>query len=217
MKVFFYVEADGGVYTVKKDNKITLPQSVAQISFDIRLQRRVELEHGVVNYCIPEEFTFRPGWPLKTDLVAKEDVDTIVKEAIKQTYPHLFTGAVVEHKGTILLVCPARGFSKGIWTLPGGYTLYGEDPAVGVVRETKEEAGIEVVVNKILPVFSKCCGKSGRYALGIPYVCSWEKGDLKIDETEIEAAGFFGCETVSNIGNSFTKFTIEHFTNEKNY
>lgn len=215
MNVFYYIEADGGVYTVKRDDKITLPQSVAEVAFDIRLQRRVELEHGVVNYCIPEDFSFRPGWHMKTDLVAKEGVDNIVQEAIKQTYPHVFTGAVVKHKDNVLLVLPARGFSKGVWTLPGGYLLYGEDPVVGVVRETHEEAGIDVVVRNILPVFSKCCGKSGRYALGIPYICDWQKGDLKIDETEIEAAGFFSCKLVDEIANSFAKFAVKNVLEDK--
>ena len=214
MNVFYYIEADGGVYTVKKDGVVTLPQSIADIAFDVRLQRRVELENGVVNYCIPEEFTFRPGWPLKTDLVAKEGVDNILQEAIKQTYPHVFTGAVVYNKNNVLLVLPARGFSKGTWTLPGGYTLYGEDPVKGVVRETHEETGIDIVVNKILPVFSKCCGKSGRYAIGIPYACEWKKGDLEIDATEIEAAGFFSYKMVNEIGNSFAKFAVNKFLEE---
>jgi ADP-ribose pyrophosphatase YjhB (NUDIX family) len=41
----------------------------------------------------------------------------------------------------------------GKWDLPGGFTNYGEPPADAAGRETLEESGIKVVVDRLLDVF----------------------------------------------------------------
>src|SRR3989344_9602689 len=40
------------------------------------------------------------------------------------------------------------------WDLPGGILDYGEDTMAGIIREIKEEAGIDVVSVKLLDVIS---------------------------------------------------------------
>lgn len=46
----------------------------------------------------------------------------------------------------------ARGPHPGSWTLPGGGVEHGEAPAAAVVREVREETGIEVEVGNVLGV-----------------------------------------------------------------
>ena len=38
----------------------------------------------------------------------------------------------------------ARGFHTGSWTLPGGGVDHGEAPRTAVVREVREECGVDV-------------------------------------------------------------------------
>jgi 8-oxo-dGTP diphosphatase len=40
----------------------------------------------------------------------------------------------------------------GMWEIPGGRLEPGEDPHIGVIRETKEEAGIDIDVKQIMDV-----------------------------------------------------------------
>lgn len=47
-----------------------------------------------------------------------------------------------------------RTAAPGRWTLPGGGLDHGEDPAVAVVREVREETGHDVVVDRLLTVDS---------------------------------------------------------------
>jgi ADP-ribose pyrophosphatase YjhB (NUDIX family) len=54
--------------------------------------------------------------------------------------------------GEVLLTRLARGVHRGLWTLPGGGLDFGERPADAVVRETREETGLDVRVAELLDV-----------------------------------------------------------------
>jgi 8-oxo-dGTP diphosphatase len=47
----------------------------------------------------------------------------------------------------------SRGFHTGQWNLPGGGVQHGERPADAVVREMREECGVEATVGPLLDVF----------------------------------------------------------------
>lgn len=56
----------------------------------------------------------------------------------------------IREDDAILLVRVAPGYpAAGSWTLPGGGLHFGEDPAVGVLRELTEETGLEGEVRSL--------------------------------------------------------------------
>ena len=52
--------------------------------------------------------------------------------------------ALVWHQGRVLLIKRVRQPFQGIWALPGGRIELGESPESAVIREVREETGIEV-------------------------------------------------------------------------
>lgn len=60
--------------------------------------------------------------------------------------------AVVEHAGRLLLIEEANERLRGKWNLPGGRAEPGESLSAALVRETREEAGIEVTPSALLYV-----------------------------------------------------------------
>ena len=64
--------------------------------------------------------------------------------------PEVAVGAVCVHDDALLLVRRGRGPAAGEWSVPGGRVESGETLHEAVVRETAEETGLEVVVDRFL-------------------------------------------------------------------
>ena len=66
--------------------------------------------------------------------------------------PVVSVGALIVHEGKILLVKRARPPSKGKWSIPGGAVELGEEVREALVREVKEECGLDIEVDRLLDV-----------------------------------------------------------------
>lgn len=62
------------------------------------------------------------------------------------TAPSVAVGAIVVHDGSLLLVRRGRGVAVGKWSIPGGHVRFGESLHEAVVREVREETGLDVEV-----------------------------------------------------------------------
>ena len=60
-------------------------------------------------------------------------------------FSHLSAYGLIVENGSIVLIKKAKGPYTGLLDLPGGTIDYGERPIDTVVRELKEEVGIEVI------------------------------------------------------------------------
>lgn len=55
--------------------------------------------------------------------------------------------------GKVLMLQRAQDPLKDYWCFPGGFISYYETPEHGILREVKEEIGVEPVIKKILGVY----------------------------------------------------------------
>ena len=60
-------------------------------------------------------------------------------------------GIILNEQNELLLQW--KGENKGDWSLPGGLVEPGESPAQAIIREVREETGLEVVPKKVIAVF----------------------------------------------------------------
>ena len=103
----------------------------------------------------------------------------------------LFVGAVVRRSDEILLVRQAPGHSlAGQWTLPWGRVDAGESPMAAAVREVREEAGVEAVIEALLGVQELPEPQLGGVAL--VYLCTHVSGNLIPQDMETDDARYFG-------------------------
>ena len=83
---------------------------------------------------------------------------TLPEPAAPPEAPRTYVGAyaLCRREGRLLLARLAPGYSDaGRWTLPGGGLNWGEDPASGVLRELREETGLEGTITGLAGVYSR--------------------------------------------------------------
>lgn len=90
-------------------------------------------------------------------------------------------GIVINDKNEILLVKNPR---KG-WEYPGGIVEIGETVPQGLIREIKEESGIDVEIINIVGIYSNTKKKKGYNGVeeiptivNIDFVCKYKSGEL---------------------------------------
>lgn len=99
---------------------------------------------------------------------------------------NLSAAAIVlnEHKEVLLIKSPHKG-----WEMPGGKVEKGESLKEAVIRETKEECGLDIEVTKFCGVFQNVRGsKCHTLFLGTPI------GGEQTTSLESLEVGFFSVE-----------------------
>lgn len=78
--------------------------------------------------------------------------------------------ALIVKKDRILLVKRNKAPYRGYWDIPGGFLEPGEHPEVGMIREVKEETGLEVKPIEIIGIFMDKYGIDSDETLNIHYL-----------------------------------------------
>jgi ADP-ribose pyrophosphatase YjhB (NUDIX family) len=123
--------------------------------------------------------------------------------------------AVVVRDGKVLLVRRTMSPGRGRWTIPGGFVEFDEDPGDAVVREALEETGYAVEIVKLLDVIFGREHKRGA-SLVIAYLARLrgEKPLREMDESEVDAVGFFSPDQLPPIAFKATEQAIALWQNE---
>lgn len=100
-------------------------------------------------------------------------------------------GALILRKDSILLVERGKQPLKGYWSLPGGVLELGEHLGAAVVREVKEETGLDVVPVAVVEIFERIMrDKTGQpeyhYVL-VDYFCKVKGGEVKAGDDSSKA------------------------------
>ena len=95
-------------------------------------------------------------------------------------------GAAIVQNGKALVTVRAREPEKGRIDLPGGFLEAGEHPVDGLVREAKEELGVEVeVVGDPVLLATHTYGPDGEYVLAIGFRVRIVEGEPRATDAEI--------------------------------
>jgi len=80
--------------------------------------------------------------------------------------------ALIDRDGRILLARRPEGKPMaGLWEFPGGKLATGETPEQALIRELKEELGIETETSCLAPIAFASCDSGGFHLLMPLFVC----------------------------------------------
>ena len=197
--VFLYIESDGMVKLVEKDGELTFPRE-GEVELHLEFRGEMDLPEGKVLFAVPHLESWPRDWTFKDDIPAMRNVATVVHRAVNGSLVREVVGALVFHPDgeRILLVKASRGFTKGMWNIPGGFVTYAETPADGMVREMEEETGIAIRLEKLLGVFTQKFG-SPYYMRGHMFLARALTTELKLQTDEIADAQWFALEDARRV------------------
>jgi len=132
-------------------------------------------------------------------------------------HPIVGVGAVILEGGKILLVKRGASPGKGKWSIPGGVVEVGENVREAVIRETREESGLNVRIIMDEPMDaldSIKIDEDGRvkyHFIILPFLVKVEGGELKPADDVIEARWVPLKEVDKyNLTESFRNFFRKH-------
>lgn len=112
---------------------------------------------------------------------------------------------VTDDAGRVLLARWIEG-GKAAWTMPGGGLEDGEDPAVAVRREVREETGYSIRVDELLGIHSRVLSPTRRlipaknplHTLRIVYRAHTTRGKLRFEKNgSTDMAGWFRLDEIA--------------------
>ena len=107
------------------------------------------------------------------------------------TRPYLAVSAAIFRNGLVLIVRRAQPPAHGVYTLPGGGVEVGETLAEAVVREVREETGLEIEPVRLAGyrqlIARDSAGRVERHFVILPFAARWLKGEVSLNEELAEA------------------------------
>jgi ADP-ribose pyrophosphatase YjhB (NUDIX family) len=151
---------------------------------DYRVPTHVHRHDGAFRYC--------PvcGGALEPRLLRAGDPHRLICQACGFVFyldPKLAVGTVIrDERERIVLVKRAIQPGYGKWVFPGGYVDRGEEVQTAAIREAREEAGLEVRIDRLINIYSY----AGRTPVIVVYSATVIGGVLGCDEEGLEARYF---------------------------
>ena len=147
----------------------------------------------IIDWDRTHQFCGRCGSPLraKTNERAKECPQCGLLQ-----FPRLAPAIIVlVERGRELLLARSRHFMPGMYSVLAGFVEPGESLVEAVIREVKEEVGIEVTDIKYF-------GSQPwpfPHSLMIGFTATYASGEISLDDGEIEDAGWFTIDRLPRI------------------
>jgi 8-oxo-dGTP diphosphatase len=114
--------------------------------------------------------------------------------------PVVGVGAVIVRDGQVLIVKRRYEPLAGHWSLPGGTLELGETLEAGVIREMREETGLDVDVGPVIEVFDRIMFDEGQrvryHFVLVDYLC-WPAGGQLSAGSDVDEAIFVDPDSLA--------------------
>ncbi|WDI31753.1 NUDIX domain-containing protein [Hyphococcus flavus] len=119
-------------------------------------------------------------------------------------------GAVVFKGDDILVIKRGKPPFQGQWSIPGGGLENGERLVDAVIREVREETGLEIELLGLLNVFEAIPAETGfpAHTILIDYVAEWISGEPAAADDAMEAEFVSMDEAVSRLSWDVTRQAV---------
>ena len=127
---------------------------------------------------------------------------------IYPTRPYLAVSAAIFRNGRVLIVRRAQPPAHGLYTLPGGVVEIGETLVEAVMREVREETGLEIEPHGLAGhrqvIARDGSGRIERHFVILPFAARWIAGEISLNDELAEGlwlapSGLSGLKTTEGL------------------
>jgi ADP-ribose pyrophosphatase YjhB (NUDIX family) len=120
----------------------------------------------------------------------------------------LAVSAAIFRDNRVLIVRRGRPPAHGLYTLPGGGVELGETLEAAIIREVREETGLEIAPLELVgfreAIARDTEGRVERHFVILPFAARWIQGEISLNEELAEAhwlapAGLGGLKTTEGL------------------
>lgn len=180
------------VIRLKKDNQVILTAEDAELLLSLK---KGELAH------FPHQSPFVTPEGNKLTLEGEEILaEYLTKSAYFQNSlaamyrnPVPTVDGLIVSSGKILLIKRNAAPFRGSYALPGGFVEYGETLEQAVLREIKEETGLDTQISHLIGVFSAPNRDPRRHTISVAFALEILRGTPKAGD-DAAAAEFFALD-----------------------
>lgn len=113
-------------------------------------------------------------------------------------------GALIESDGRLLLEKRNHDPFNGLWCIPGGHIDYGESVEKALIREVREETGLQVINYSFFNYYTEYYDELNWHAVALIFVV-YTTGSLKMQPEEVQELRWFTREELHSLS-----FAFEH-------
>ncbi|KAA5804971.1 NUDIX hydrolase [Alkalicaulis satelles] len=99
--------------------------------------------------------------------------------------PVVSTGAIIWRGGEVLLIRRGKPPFQGEWSIPGGKVEFGERLEEALIREVREETGVEIALTGLIGVYESL-GADWHYVM-VDYAARWISGAPRAGDDALDA------------------------------
>ena len=131
--------------------------------------------------------------------------------------PKVGIGVLVLKDGKVLLAKRKGAHGRGEWAFPGGHLEFGESFEECVIRECREEAGIEIKNIKFVRI-SNLKKYTGKHYVDIGMLAQWKSGEPRVLEPRrSESWGWYDLDNLPEPLFEVEYHTFEALKSGKNF
>jgi len=139
----------------------------------------------------PDQYRFCPkcGGALDSRILKETEPERLVCRLCEFVFflnPKVAAGTLFQLEGKLVLLKRAIEPGYGKWVFPGGFVDRGETVVEAAIRETREEANVDVRVRELLDVFSY----SGSPVVVVVYAAEVISGEPRAADESLELHAF---------------------------
>ena len=136
-----------------------------------------------------------------------------------QVYPEPTVGALIINNKKEILLVKSHKWLNNKYSVPGGHVEIGESFEEAIIREVKEETGLDIVPKRLFMI-QECVRPKEffkkKHFIFFDYICYTEDARVKLDERELQEYKWFTIDEINeDLLESYTRNMISKFREDQ--